>query len=501
MKFGKLALSFLFLIYEITFSLVTGQAINGEKNDCTKFYNFIRGDDKVYSNDECCSESEITGIYCENGYITSSCFTLNGYPFDKGYCYSNENVDFTSFPYLSKLEKLYLRNRKLKNIPGELFKLSNLEILYIDQNEIETIPPSISNLTKLRELYLFNNKIKILPDEMFKLPNLEIIDLSSNEIEAIPPSISSSTKLKELYIGNNKIKSISDELYKLPNLVELEIDENLSLTNETLTQTNNNLNQKDENSSQEDKKSDSSITNSNTIFWYAVAILIGVFVVFIFINKKKFRKNNESDISINRSHNHNVINGNDESSETKSIAITLNKKSNNDVLMTTGDDTPNIIPSGIEFNDANNSFNTSMNTESTNIISPINPSFKTVSTSNGNTERNNNEVSEVIGGYMSPPLNNFNSNNRNSNITVDSGILNSNAYPGMVLIINNPQNPSYSIMNSGISMTPLSYNKNNITPRNNNEMTHSTKLIGKWDKPFESETMNDEEPPPEYTEN
>jgi len=70
MKFGNY-LSFLFLIYETTFYLVTGQFVNGEKNDCTKFYNFIRGDDKVYSNDECCSESEITGIYCENGYITS----------------------------------------------------------------------------------------------------------------------------------------------------------------------------------------------------------------------------------------------------------------------------------------------------------------------------------------------------------------------------------------------------------------------------------------------
>jgi len=42
--------------------------MNEEKNDCTKYYNFIRGDNKVYSIDKCCSES---AIICENGYITN----------------------------------------------------------------------------------------------------------------------------------------------------------------------------------------------------------------------------------------------------------------------------------------------------------------------------------------------------------------------------------------------------------------------------------------------
>jgi len=46
---------------------MTGQTIK-EKNDCTKLYNFIRGDNKVYSDNECCSES---GIACLNGYITT----------------------------------------------------------------------------------------------------------------------------------------------------------------------------------------------------------------------------------------------------------------------------------------------------------------------------------------------------------------------------------------------------------------------------------------------
>lgn len=172
----------------------------------------------------------------------------------------------------------------------------------------------------------------------------------------------------------------------------------MNLTNETLTQTNDNVNQKDENSNQDKKKSNSSNANSNTFFWSAAAFLFGVFVVFIFINMKKLKKNNGSNFNSNRRNNRNVTNGNDESSETESITITLNKKLNNDVPIITGDDTPVVIPPGIESDDVCNSLNTSMETKSTNIISPANPSFKTVSTSDRNTERNNNDVSEVNGG-------------------------------------------------------------------------------------------------------
>jgi len=66
MKF-KFLVVVLFLIYEISFYLVKGQTIE-EKNDCTKYYNFIYKNHRDYSIEECCSSSEIN---CENGYIKS----------------------------------------------------------------------------------------------------------------------------------------------------------------------------------------------------------------------------------------------------------------------------------------------------------------------------------------------------------------------------------------------------------------------------------------------
>jgi len=61
MKFKKFVA---FLIYETSCYLVIGLT-----NDCTKYYNYLKGDSNDYENKSCCS---IPGIKCdEKGYILS----------------------------------------------------------------------------------------------------------------------------------------------------------------------------------------------------------------------------------------------------------------------------------------------------------------------------------------------------------------------------------------------------------------------------------------------
>jgi len=65
MEHGKFVV-FLFLIYETSFYLVMGQTISEERNDCTKFYNFINGGFEYYDNEICCSGSDFFfGIDCD----------------------------------------------------------------------------------------------------------------------------------------------------------------------------------------------------------------------------------------------------------------------------------------------------------------------------------------------------------------------------------------------------------------------------------------------------
>jgi len=185
MKFG-IFLAFLFLLYEVSFYLVSGQTTDN-KSDCTKLYNFLNGDDADYAN-KCCTGT--TGLYCDNeGFIT--------------YFNNTEaNIavpNMTSFPFFSRITDLAIRGANLKEIPEVIFKLTTLKKLDFKKNFIEIIPSAIQNLSQLEELNFRDNNIKNIPDEIFTLKNLRYLTFGLNHIEVIPPAIQNLSQLEELY--------------------------------------------------------------------------------------------------------------------------------------------------------------------------------------------------------------------------------------------------------------------------------------------------------------
>jgi len=67
MKFG-IFITLLFLILESSLYFVLGETAE-EESDCTKLYNFLYNDDKIYFNNCCNNDSRIK---CDhNGNITS----------------------------------------------------------------------------------------------------------------------------------------------------------------------------------------------------------------------------------------------------------------------------------------------------------------------------------------------------------------------------------------------------------------------------------------------
>ena len=63
-------------------------------------------------------------------------------------------------------KELYLHDNKLKKIPKELGKLTNLEYLFLNGNHLEEIPKELGNLTNLKELYLNGNNLETIPKEL-----------------------------------------------------------------------------------------------------------------------------------------------------------------------------------------------------------------------------------------------------------------------------------------------------------------------------------------------
>jgi len=215
MKF-LIYVAYLFLIYKTSIYLVLGQTINNRINDCTKLYNFIKGNSEKYDN-SCC---EVNGIECDDeGYITS---------FDN-YKTKFEFPDLTSFPYFPRIETFGIMDFSMKDISNSILKLSTLKSLTFYHDEIEVIPPAIQNLSKLELLRIEDNNIKELPNEMFNLTNLNTLILAANYIEEIPSAIQNLSKLENIYFQNNNIKKLPSEIFKLTNLKNFHIRNNPNL--------------------------------------------------------------------------------------------------------------------------------------------------------------------------------------------------------------------------------------------------------------------------------
>jgi hypothetical protein len=77
----------------------------------------------------------------------------------------------------------------LKNIPANLFNLTNLRILQITDCNISVLPAAIGNLTNLQYLYLQDNKLKNLPYSLASIPGLKLLYLEKNPLEATTNNI------------------------------------------------------------------------------------------------------------------------------------------------------------------------------------------------------------------------------------------------------------------------------------------------------------------------
>ncbi len=110
---------------------------------------------------------------------------------------------------------------------NEIFELTNLQLLWLSNNQIKEIPKEIGKLTNLQNLYLSNNQIKILPKEIGELTNLQVLYLSNNQIKILPKEIGKLTNLQDLSFDNNQIKILPKEF----EITNFKIFEKIKLSN------------------------------------------------------------------------------------------------------------------------------------------------------------------------------------------------------------------------------------------------------------------------------
>ncbi|ETB59757.1 hypothetical protein YYC_03156 [Plasmodium yoelii 17X] len=133
-----------------------------------------------------------------------------------------KSINLNIFDQFKNIKELYLIKNNITDI-SPLFKCVNLEILFLQINQIESIL-GIKSLTKLEKLNLFNNKLTEKFINIEENKNLTYIDLSDNQIENIN-FLSNTKSLIHINIANNKIKNL-DPLKNNENIEYLNVSGN-----------------------------------------------------------------------------------------------------------------------------------------------------------------------------------------------------------------------------------------------------------------------------------
>ena len=78
---------------------------------------------------------------------------------------------------LKFLKEIVITHSPIKQLPCDIGNIKKLEKLSLIFTEINDIPPSVGNLYYLEELNLNGSPVSSLPDEFFKLTNLKVLYL------------------------------------------------------------------------------------------------------------------------------------------------------------------------------------------------------------------------------------------------------------------------------------------------------------------------------------
>jgi hypothetical protein len=103
---------------------------------------------------------------------------------------------------LPNLNMIGFKSNQIKTVPENAFP-PKLNWLILTDNKIEKLPKSIGDATLLQKCALAGNLINELPDEMAKCVNLELLRVSANKLKSIPKWLFELPKLSWVAFGGN----------------------------------------------------------------------------------------------------------------------------------------------------------------------------------------------------------------------------------------------------------------------------------------------------------
>lgn len=137
-------------------------------------------------------------------------------------------LEMNAFP--QAVEKLHIGGNRIKNLNGTLRILSDLEWVFINNNQIDTLEgelPEVRPNKRMKMLLAGYNKLVGLPEELKQFTMLDYLSLEGNKIKRLSGTIAHASRMKTINLFNNEIDLLENgEFAELSNLEELVLDHN-----------------------------------------------------------------------------------------------------------------------------------------------------------------------------------------------------------------------------------------------------------------------------------
>eukprot|EP01119_Soliformovum_irregulare_P012881 TRINITY_DN3370_c0_g1_i1.p1 TRINITY_DN3370_c0_g1~~TRINITY_DN3370_c0_g1_i1.p1 ORF type:complete len:2124 (-),score=675.67 TRINITY_DN3370_c0_g1_i1:56-5518(-) len=144
--------------------------------------------------------------------------------FDLGWFNLKTFIFNLNFP--ETLNIIFLDNCNLTSVPAEIHKCVNLNTLDLHGNHISTLPPTFFQMPNLTHLDLSNNALYSIDPLIGSMSNLKILNLGYNFLTTVPTEMSRLQDLNILYLHCNQISVLPAEILQLSAISELRLEAN-----------------------------------------------------------------------------------------------------------------------------------------------------------------------------------------------------------------------------------------------------------------------------------
>lgn len=121
---------------------------------------------------------------------------------------------------------LFLNQNQIATLPDEISALKNVIFLYCEQNKLSTLPRALLQMDSLVGMYYTANAFTEIPALVFDMTRLKKLQFSKNRISVLPAEVGQLTELRHFNLAGNRIAVIPDTISRLSRLRVCDLSDN-----------------------------------------------------------------------------------------------------------------------------------------------------------------------------------------------------------------------------------------------------------------------------------